>query len=125
MEEKLKMQEGAVLVDNVEIANIDVILNQTSKTMALLIEFKPSLNKYLKEVVSSPVRTLADVIAFDNKFSDLAHTLPLSLPLGASLECVPAGFDSNGVPIGICFGGLRGSEPKLIEIAYGFEQATY
>ena len=37
---------------------------------------------------------------------------------------VPAGFDSQGVPFGICFGGLRGSEPKLIEIAYGFEQAT-
>lgn len=37
---------------------------------------------------------------------------------------VPAGYDSNGVPLGICFGGLKGSEPKLIEIAYGFEQAT-
>ena len=37
---------------------------------------------------------------------------------------VPAGFDSNSVPFGLCFGGLEGSEPKLIEIAYGFEQAT-
>lgn len=37
---------------------------------------------------------------------------------------VPAGYDSDGVPFGICFGGLKGSEPKLIEIAYGFEQAT-
>ncbi|KAK4477202.1 hypothetical protein RD792_016416 [Penstemon davidsonii] len=37
---------------------------------------------------------------------------------------VPAGFDTKGVPIGICFGGLKGSEPKLTEIAYGFEQAT-
>lgn len=37
---------------------------------------------------------------------------------------VPAGFDGEGVPIGICFGGLKGTEPKLIEIAYGFEQAT-
>ena len=37
---------------------------------------------------------------------------------------VPAGFDENGVPFGITFGGLKGSEPKLIEIAYGFEQAT-
>lgn len=37
---------------------------------------------------------------------------------------VPAGYESNGVPFGICFGGLKGSEPKLIEIAYGFEQAT-
>jgi amidase len=37
---------------------------------------------------------------------------------------VPAGYD-KGVPFGICFGGLKGSEPKLIEIAYSFEQATF
>ncbi|XP_010436258.1 PREDICTED: uncharacterized protein LOC104719978 [Camelina sativa] len=37
---------------------------------------------------------------------------------------VPAGYDSEAVPFGINFGGLRFSEPKLIEIAYGFEQAT-
>ncbi|PQQ03205.1 putative amidase isoform X2 [Prunus yedoensis var. nudiflora] len=37
---------------------------------------------------------------------------------------VPAGYNKDGVPFGIFFGGLRGSEPKLIETAYGFEQAT-
>lgn len=37
---------------------------------------------------------------------------------------VPAGYDTEGVPFGITFGGLKGSEAKLIEIAYGFEQAT-
>uniref|UniRef100_A0A0D9XHW1 Amidase domain-containing protein n=1 Tax=Leersia perrieri TaxID=77586 RepID=A0A0D9XHW1_9ORYZ len=37
---------------------------------------------------------------------------------------VPAGYASNGVPFAICFGGLKGSEPKLIEISYSFEQAT-
>ena len=37
---------------------------------------------------------------------------------------VPVGFDNYGVPFGISFGGLKGSEPKLIEIAYEFEQAT-
>ena len=37
---------------------------------------------------------------------------------------VPAGYDEYGVPFGVCFGGLKGSEPKLIEIAYAFEQAT-
>jgi len=36
---------------------------------------------------------------------------------------VPAGYE-KGMPFGICFGGLKGSEPKLIEIAYSFEQAT-
>lgn len=37
---------------------------------------------------------------------------------------IPAGYASNGVPFAICFGGLKGSEPKLIEVAYSFEQAT-
>ncbi|KAJ1411662.1 Amidase signature domain [Sesbania bispinosa] len=37
---------------------------------------------------------------------------------------VPAGYDNEGIPFGINFGGLKGTEPKLIEIAYGFEQAT-
>ncbi|GMP37615.1 hypothetical protein CsSME_00009218 [Camellia sinensis var. sinensis] len=37
---------------------------------------------------------------------------------------VPAGYDSDGMPFGICFGGLKGTESKLIEIADGFEQAT-
>ena len=51
-------QEGAILVDNLEIANIDVILNIGALEMiALIIEFKQSLNKYLKELVAFPVRT--------------------------------------------------------------------
>lgn len=37
---------------------------------------------------------------------------------------VPAGYDEQGVPFAICFGGLQGYEPRLIEIAYAFEQAT-
>ncbi|CAI0445380.1 unnamed protein product [Linum tenue] len=37
---------------------------------------------------------------------------------------VPAGYDEKGVPFGINFGGLKGTEQKLIQIAYGFEQLT-
>ena len=36
---------------------------------------------------------------------------------------VPAGFVS-GLPVGLSFMGAPGSEAKLIEIAYAFEQAT-
>ena len=65
-------QVGAILVDNLEIANIHAILNVgTSERTALMIEFKQALNKYLKELVTSPVRTLADVIAFNKKLLDL------------------------------------------------------
>ena len=37
---------------------------------------------------------------------------------------VPAGYDNEGIPFGICFGGLKGFEPKLMEITYSFDQAT-
>ncbi|XQY92701.1 amidase [Metabacillus sp. HB246100] len=37
---------------------------------------------------------------------------------------VPAGYANDGEPVGITFTGLAYSEPVLIEIAYGFEQAT-
>ncbi|KAI4334867.1 hypothetical protein L6164_013575 [Bauhinia variegata] len=49
-----------------------------------------------------------------------AHVLAIG---GYPGVIVPAGYGLNG-PFGILFGGLKGYEPKLIEIAYSFEQAT-
>ncbi|CAK9153652.1 unnamed protein product [Ilex paraguariensis] len=176
-------QRGAVLVDNLEIANIDVIMNfnLSGQETALLAEFKLSLNAYLKELVDSPVRSLADIIAFNQKFADLEMIKEFGQDIFLAAEAtdgigdaekkallklarltqagfvklmvenkldalvtagsdvapvlaiggfpgisVPAAYDINskGVPVGLCFGGLKGSEPKLIEIAYSFEQAT-
>ena len=37
---------------------------------------------------------------------------------------VPAGFISDGMPIGVTFMGKAYSEPVLLKIAYAFEQAT-
>lgn len=54
-------------------------------------------------------------------YSDGSRVLAIGGYPGIS---VPAGYDKNESPYGICFGGLKGSEPTLIEIAYGFEQAT-
>ncbi|XVF00926.1 hypothetical protein REPUB_Repub04eG0044200 [Reevesia pubescens] len=138
-------REGAVVVDNLQIANIDVILNFTvsGEAVATLAEFKLSLNSFLKGLVASPVGSLADIIAFNLKFPDLELTDKIGQDIFLAAQAtngidaspvyaiggfpaiiVPAGYDSQGVPIGISFGGLKGSEPKLIEIAYGFEQAT-
>jgi amidase len=36
----------------------------------------------------------------------------------------PAGFDAKPEPFGVSFTGMACSEPKLIELAYAFEQAT-
>lgn len=174
-------QRGATVVDNLEIPSIDIIMNpsQSGELMVMMAEFKLSINDYLGELINSPVRSLADIIAFNLNNPDLEKTkehsqktlidaektsgigekelnaiekmknlsrdgfekvmkenkLDAMVTLGSGAASplaiggypaitVPAGYQSNGMPFGICFGGLRGSEPKLIEIAYAFEQAT-
>ncbi|KAF8369529.1 hypothetical protein HHK36_032450 [Tetracentron sinense] len=177
----LILQKGAVIVDNLEIADADIILDpyQSGEATATLAEFKLSLDDYLKDLIKSPVRSLADIISFNEKNSELERTNEFGqeILLGAEMTSgfgneekkavvtmdklsrngferlmkenkldamvtlgwtaapvlaiggypgisVPAGYDVDGKPFGICFGGLKGTEPKLIEIAYGFEQAT-
>ena len=39
-------------------------------------------------------------------------------------EPLPVGFDAKPQPFGVGFTGMACSEPKLLELAYGFEQAT-
>ncbi|XP_038974567.1 probable amidase At4g34880 [Phoenix dactylifera] len=173
-------EKGAILIDNLEITNSSIILDQQSgEEVALLAEFKLSLNAYLSELSYSPVRSLADVITFNNEHSAeekmeefgqlvflaaqntsgigpaersaIAKMTQLSreglerLMIEKQLDAivtpdarissvlaiggypgisVPAGYELDGTPFGICFGGLKGSEPNLIEIAYAFEQTT-
>ncbi|CAN7043925.1 unnamed protein product [Brassica rapa subsp. trilocularis] len=171
---KTLRQEGAIVIENLTIPYTD-----SGEMTALLAEFKISLNAFLKALVKSPVRSLADVIAFNKKIAKKEkvkewgqevfleaettngmgdkekaalltmeefsrngieklmkeNKLDAIVTYGSTLSSVlaiggypgitvPAGYDSEGVPFGISFGGLRFSEPKLIEIAYGFEQAT-
>ncbi|KAG4999832.1 hypothetical protein JHK87_020904 [Glycine soja] len=174
---KTLRQKGAVLVDNLEIENIEEIIDGQSEEIAMAYDFKLSLNAYLRDLVNSPVRSLADVIAFNKEhpelekleeygqdllllaeetngveelnhavlnMSRLSHNGFEKLMITNELDAVvvpsstfssilaiggypgvivPAGYE-KGVPFGICFGGLKGSESKLIEIAYSFEQAT-
>lgn len=173
-------QEGALVIDHLEIGNIDSLYSIANDEMtAMLAEFKLAINAYLKELVTSPVRSLAEVIAFNNKFSDLekikeygqdffllaeatngigkkekaailnlekftrdgfeklmtrnkldalvtpGYAVSTLLAVGGFPGInVPAVYAGDGEPFGICFGGLKGSEPKLLEVAYGFEQAT-
>ena len=48
------------------------------------------------------------------------------VPFGlvANGEGFPQGFPPNPAPLGVAFGGLACTEPRLIAIAYAFEQAT-
>ncbi|CAJ2628510.1 unnamed protein product [Trifolium pratense] len=47
----------------------------------------------------------------------------LAIGLDASPVLAIGGYPAITVPAGICFGGLEGTKPKLIEISYDFEQS--
>ena len=61
-------KHGAVLIENINIANLGVILDvlNNGEQIALSTEFKLSLDAYLSDLSYSPVHSLADVIAFNN-----------------------------------------------------------
>ncbi|KAL4319072.1 hypothetical protein GQ457_18G018580 [Hibiscus cannabinus] len=156
------------------------ITNIDYEGLAMTAEFKLAINSYLKELVASPVQSLKDLIAFNNKYLKAVrktkeygqkHFLDAEATKGIGKKeneailklakmsrdgfeklmrehkldallspfsstafilargqypgiIVPAGYDTVGLPFGLCFGGLKGTKPTLIEIAYAFEQAT-
>ena len=58
---------GAILVDNLEIPSMNVINDavQSGERALMLAKFKLSLNSYLSELATSPVRSLSDIINFN------------------------------------------------------------
>jgi amidase len=46
------------------------------------------------------------------------------VPAGTGVTAFPAGFEPKPAPFNVSFTGTACSEPKLIELAYAFEQAT-
>lgn len=50
--------------------------------------------------------------------------VPFGMVPNAPTRAFPEGFDAKPAPYGVTFVGAQCSEPKLIELAYAFEQAT-
>ncbi len=63
-------QHGAVIVDPADIPTLGKIVDSPSVLDVLLYEFKGDLNAYLATRTDVPVRTLADVIAFNEQHRD-------------------------------------------------------
>lgn len=63
-------------MDNLEIADIDIIMDfsQSGELVALLAEFKLSINDYLAELINSTVKSLSDIIAFNLNNTVLVRT---------------------------------------------------
>jgi amidase len=50
--------------------------------------------------------------------------VPWALVANSPTPPFPAGFNAKPAPMGVSFAGMACSEPRLIELAYAFEQAT-
>jgi amidase len=50
--------------------------------------------------------------------------VPFGMVPNAPTPPFPPGFDAKFQPFGVAFTGMSCSEPRLIELAYAFEQAS-
>ncbi|MBO0779873.1 MAG: amidase [Ktedonobacteraceae bacterium] len=67
-----RMRElGAEIVDPADIETASKMRESEAELTVLLYELKADLNKYLAELESSPLRTLAEIIEFNKKHADL------------------------------------------------------
>ncbi len=61
-----RMRElGAIIVDPADIPTAEQMSKTEAEMTLMLYEFKANLNTYLAELTAAPVRTLADIIAFN------------------------------------------------------------
>ncbi len=66
-----RMRElGAIIIDPANIPTARRMATSKAETTVLLFEFKADLNRYLAELLTSPVRTLAEIIAFNNEHAE-------------------------------------------------------
>lgn len=61
---------GAVIIDPADIATAKQMSESRSEETVFLFELKADLNAYLAELISSPVRTLAEIIAFNQEHAE-------------------------------------------------------
>lgn len=61
---------GAVIIDPADIPTAEQIASTATSLTVLLYEFKADLNAYLASLTDTQVRTLADVIAFNEQHAD-------------------------------------------------------
>jgi len=81
---------------------------------------KYEVDAFLYPTWSYPARKLDDWISptGDNSPFVSPHT-------GLPAIQIPAGFTRSGLPIGMTFIGRLFDEPKLIRLAFAYEQATH
>jgi len=61
---------GATIIDHADIPTAQQMSSSESELQVLLYEFKADLNAYLSELTESPVRSLAEIISFNDAHAE-------------------------------------------------------
>ncbi|KAK4378253.1 hypothetical protein RND71_000115 [Anisodus tanguticus] len=137
----LLRQQGATLVDDMSIPRIEEIMdsNHSGELLEKLTEYDQhtfieaektnGYGEHEKEVVEK-LKNLSrngfEKMMKDHELDAMVAPGSCASPVfaigGYPAITIPAGYESDGMPFGMCFGGLKGTEPKLIEVAYALEQ---
>ena len=81
------------------------------------------MDRFKLDAIMAPSGSPAFITDLINGDSDSHESSNAAAVAGYPNITVPAGF-IFGLPVGISFFGRAWSEPALLKIAYGFEQAT-
>lgn len=125
------MEKVGATIIRIDMPNL-FYYNSTRSFDAMYADLKKSFEKYdLDGLVFPTCMSSTPPSGFDDYGTPLslkcAFINPVryfSSPLGIPEICVPAGYTSDGLSVGIEILGLKGSEQTLLNVAYSYEQAT-
>ncbi len=117
-EELIKSEAKGPLTDK---AYLDALA--TSKRLARAEGIDAVMDQHQLDALLAPTDSPAHVTDWVNGDHGLGNSTPPAAIAGYPSITVPAGFVSE-LPVGISFFGRAWTEPKLLRIAYAFEQAT-
>jgi amidase len=113
--------------DEMDVA-ADRVRYETDRRKDILLSATNGLDAVMKanrlDALLFPAVSSANIAARTGYPSVTVPWALLPVPLGTGANAFPSGFTPAPAPFNVTFTGLACSEPKLIEVAFAFEQAT-
>lgn len=125
------MEAAGATIIRIDMPNL-FYYNSTRSYSAIYSDLKKAFEEYdLDGLIFPSCLSTTPPSGFDSNGVPLAEKVTFinpvryfSSPLGIPEICVPMGYTSDGLSIGLEILGLKGYEQTLLNIAYSYEQAT-
>jgi amidase len=105
-----------------------LLLREETRQIVLQLMADHRLDALVYATFDYPPAVIRSDALTNPSFADVAdpgNNRRLAPILGFPAMSVPAGFTSDGLPVGIDFMGRQFAEPTLFKVAYAYEQATH